>query len=152
MGERLNGAWSGLTSKLHMATDVKGRMLSAVLTAGNINDTTMMAATLEQIRVPRPGRGRPRTRPDRLLADKGYTSKANRIWLADRGIKATIREKSDQSGQPETEGLLRRTSAGLRQRGLQRAQRRRTWIQPAQKLAWPRHEVRQDRPQLPGRR
>ena len=58
----------GLTSKLHMATDGKGRMLSAVLTAGNINDTTMMAATLEQIRVPRRGRGRPRIRPDRVLA------------------------------------------------------------------------------------
>ena len=32
----------GLTSKFHMATDGKGRMLSAVLTTGNINDTTMM--------------------------------------------------------------------------------------------------------------
>lgn len=86
------------TSKLHTATDGKGRMLSAVLTAGNINDTTMMAATLEEIRVPRSGGGRPRTRPDRVLADKGYTSKANRIWLAGRGIKeATIPEKSDQA-------------------------------------------------------
>lgn len=94
----------GLTSKLHMATDGKGRMLSAVLTAGNINDTTMMATTLEQIRVPRPGRGRPRTRPDRLLADKGYTSKANRTWLADRGIKATIPEKSDQAANRKRKG------------------------------------------------
>ena len=66
-------------------------MLSAVLTAGNINDTTMMAATLEQIRVPRRGRGRPRIRPDRVLADKGYTSKANRKWLAERGIKGRVR-------------------------------------------------------------
>jgi len=94
----------GLTSKLHMATDGKGRMLSAVLTAGNINDTTMMAATLEEIRVPRPGRGRPRTRPDRVLADKGYTSKANRSWLADRGIKATIPEKSDQAANRKRKG------------------------------------------------
>lgn len=94
----------GLTSKLHMATDGKGRMLSAVLTAGNINDTTMLAATLEQIRVPRPGRGRPRTRPDRLLADKGYTSKANRTWLENRGIKATIPEKSDQAANRKRKG------------------------------------------------
>ena len=94
----------GLTSKLHMATDGKGRMLSAVLTAGNINDTTMLAATLEQIRVPRPGRGRPRTRPDRLLADKGYTSKANRTWLENRGIKATIPEKSDQAANRSSGG------------------------------------------------
>lgn len=33
------------------------------------------------------------SRPDRLLADKGYTPKANRTWLAGRGIKATIPEK-----------------------------------------------------------
>jgi transposase len=94
----------GLTSKLHMATDGKGRMLAAVLTAGNINDTTMLAATLDQIRVPRSGRGRPRTRPDRVLADKGYTSKANRTWLADRGIKATIPEKSDQAANRKRKG------------------------------------------------
>jgi len=52
-----------------------------VLTGGNVNDTTMMAATLDQVRVPRAGAGRPRTRPDRVLADKGYPSKANRAWL-----------------------------------------------------------------------
>lgn len=109
----------GLTSKLHMATDGKGRMLSAVLTAGNINDTTMMAATLEEIRVPRPGRGRPRTRPDRVLADKGYTSKANRSWLAERGIKATIPEKSDQAANRKRRAPL----AGARQRSMVRPTR-----------------------------
>ena len=45
-----------------------------MITGGNINDTTMMTAVLEDIRVPRDGRGRPRTRPDRVLADKGYPS------------------------------------------------------------------------------
>lgn len=94
----------GLTSKLHMATDGKERMLSAVLTAGNINDTTMLAATLEEIRVPRPRSGTPRTRPDRVLADKGYTSKANRAWLAEHGIKATIPEKSDQAANRKRKG------------------------------------------------
>lgn len=67
-----------------------------VLTPGNINDTTMMTETLDRIRVPRSGRGRPRTRPDRVLADKGYPSKANRAYLADRGIKATIPDRADQ--------------------------------------------------------
>jgi hypothetical protein len=42
-----------------------------MITGGNINDTTMMTAVLEDIRVPRAGKGRPRTRPDRVLADKG---------------------------------------------------------------------------------
>jgi Transposase DDE domain len=89
-----------------MATDGKGRMLSAVLTAGNIVDTTMMSATLEEIPVPRPGRGLPRTRPDRLLANKGYTSKANRTWLAEHGIKATIPDKSDQAANRKKKGSV----------------------------------------------
>lgn len=64
----------------------------------------MMAATLKQIRVPRSGRGRPRTRPDRVLADKGHTSKANRTWLAERGLKAIVPEKSDQAANRKRKG------------------------------------------------
>ncbi len=67
-----------------------------VLTGGNTADTTMLAATLDDICVPRSGSGRPRTRPDRVLADKGYPSKANRAWLRARGIAATIPERNDQ--------------------------------------------------------
>jgi transposase len=67
-----------------------------VLTAGNVNDTTMMVTVLDAIWVPRPGKGRPRTRPDRVLADKGYPSKANRAWLRAHHIAATIPERDDQ--------------------------------------------------------
>jgi transposase len=70
--------------------------LSWALTGGNVNDTTTMTAVLDDIRVPRKGKGRPRTRPDRVLADKGYPSKANRAWLRARGIAATIPERDDQ--------------------------------------------------------
>ncbi|WP_448262115.1 IS5 family transposase [Microbacterium aurum] len=86
----------GLTTKLHLVCDGRGRPLGMMITGGNINDTTMMTAVLEDIRVPRDGKGRPRTRPDRVLADKGYPSKANRAWLRDRGIAATIPERDDQ--------------------------------------------------------
>jgi hypothetical protein len=44
--------------------------------------------------VPLIGGGRPRTRPDRVLADKAYTSRANRGHLRRHGIKATIPSKS----------------------------------------------------------
>ncbi|MFS0792860.1 IS5 family transposase [Microbacterium sp. 1P10AE] len=86
----------GLTTKLHLVCDGRGRPLGMMITGGNINDTTMMTAVLEDIRVPRDGKGRPRTRPDRVLADKGYPSKANRAWLRERGIAATIPERDDQ--------------------------------------------------------
>ena len=86
----------GLTCKVHLVADGLGRPLSWMLTGGNVNDTTMMAATLDAVRVPRAGAGRPRTRPDRVLADKGYPSKANRAWLRARKIAATIPERDDQ--------------------------------------------------------
>ena len=41
----------------------------------------------------RPGCGRPRTRPGRVLADKAYGSRANRAYLRRRGICCTIPEK-----------------------------------------------------------
>lgn len=67
-----------------------------VITGGNINDTTMMTTVLGAISVPRVRAGRPRVRPDRVLADKGYPSKANRAWLREHGIAATIPERDDQ--------------------------------------------------------
>lgn len=43
-----------MTSKVHLVRDGRERPLSWVITGGNINDTTMMVATLDLIRVPRP--------------------------------------------------------------------------------------------------
>ena len=52
---------------------------------------------LDAIRVPRPGnRGRPRKRPDHLLADKGYSYPTCREQLRRRGIPHTIPERRDQ--------------------------------------------------------
>jgi transposase len=70
--------------------------LSIVLTAGQRGDSPQFIPVLDGIRVPRLGGGRPRTRPDRALADKAYTSRANRRYLRRRGIKATIPSKADQ--------------------------------------------------------
>ena len=67
-----------------------------MLTAGQRGDSPQFVAVLAGIRVPRLGGGRPRTRPDRVLADKAYTSKGNRAYLRRRGIKATIPSKADQ--------------------------------------------------------
>lgn len=46
--------------------------------------------------MPRLGPGRPRTRPDKVRADKAYGSRANRAYLRKRGIRCTIPEKRDQ--------------------------------------------------------
>lgn len=85
----------GLTTKNHLVCDGKARALAFLLTPGRAADTSMLIDTLSEIRVP--GRtGRPRSRPDRVLADKGYPSKANRAWLREHGIATTIPERDDQ--------------------------------------------------------
>lgn len=84
----------GLTTKIHLVCDGQGRALAFVLTGGQIADTSMFADVLDEIHVP--GRGRPRRRPDRVIADKGYPSRKNRAWLRERGIKTTIPERDDQ--------------------------------------------------------
>ncbi|WP_236576671.1 IS5 family transposase [Streptomyces sp. HF10] len=86
----------GLTSKIHLACDGRGRPLAFVVTGGNTNDCTRFTAVMEAIRVPRIGPGRPRVRPDHVLGDKGYSSKAIRTWLRRRGIPHTIPERADQ--------------------------------------------------------
>ncbi|MEF9881477.1 IS5 family transposase [Streptomyces sp. P9-A4] len=86
----------GLTSKIHLACDGRGRPLGFVATGGNTNDCTRFTAVMEAIRVPRIGPGRPRVRPDHVLGDKGYSSKAIRAWLRRRGIPHTIPERADQ--------------------------------------------------------
>jgi transposase len=78
--------------------------LSLVVTGGQRGDSPQFATVLGRIRVPRVHRGRPRTRPDRVLADKAYASKANRALLRCRGIRATIPVKDDQAAHRRRKG------------------------------------------------
>jgi hypothetical protein len=57
-----------------MLTDGQGRALVLLLTAGNVNDCPTFPQRIDGLRVPKPGPGRPRTRPDYVLGDKGYSS------------------------------------------------------------------------------
>ena len=55
-----------------------------------------MPALLDGGAVRRPGPGRPRLRPQRVAADKGYSSLTVRAALRRRGIGAVIPTRSDQ--------------------------------------------------------
>jgi transposase len=94
--ETLGRSRGGLTSKVHLAADSHCRVLARVTSAGHRHDSLGFEPVMARIRIPRPGRGRPRTRPDRVLADKAYSSRAIRSHLRRRKIKATIPEPADQ--------------------------------------------------------
>ena len=105
-GHGLGRSRGGLSTKLHLACEQGRRVLGLVVTAGHRGDSPQFATVLEQIRVPRIGAGHPRTRPVRVLADRAYTSAANRAYLRRRQIKATIPSKRDQDAARRRKGSL----------------------------------------------
>ncbi|WP_435883171.1 IS5 family transposase [Streptomyces chartreusis] len=96
LGECLGRSRGGFTTKIHLAADGRCRPLSLLLTPGHYGDGPQLQPVLQQVSVPRTGVGRPRTHPDHVLADKAYTSRANRLYLRRRGISHTIPERLDQ--------------------------------------------------------
>ncbi|MFI9780383.1 hypothetical protein ACIHCV_37830 [Streptomyces sp. NPDC051956] len=100
-----------------------------------------MERVLGQVSLPRAGVGRPRTRPDHVLADKTYTSRNNRRYLRRRGIRHTIPERLDQQKTPTESRYPRWSAHRIRQRALQEAQHRRTRNQPTEGLPRRRHPL-----------
>ncbi len=82
--------------------------------AGQRHDSLAFLPLMGRLTIARRGRGRPRTRPGRVLADKAYSSRAIRSHLRRRRIKTTIPEPSDQ-----IKSRLRRGSKGGRPPGFE---------------------------------
>ena len=99
----------GLSTKIHLAADSRCRPLARVTSAGQRHDSIAFTAVLGDLQIPRRSRARSRVRPDRVLADKAYSTGGIRRYLRRRGIKATIPEPVNQ-----TQGRLGRASAGGR--------------------------------------
>ena len=89
---RSRGGWS---TKTHLAVDQDRGVLAFRLTGGQAGDSPEFTTVLDAIKVASPT-GPPRRRPIRVLADKAYSSRANRAWLRDHRIKATIPTPADQ--------------------------------------------------------
>src|SRR5205823_5967522 len=75
-------------SKHHVLTDRHGIPLAAEVTAANVHDSRMLAPLLDAVAPVRTGRrGRPRHRPRKLHADKGYDYRRCRDECAARGVQ-----------------------------------------------------------------
>jgi len=92
----------GLTTKVHLACEQGQKPLSVVITAGQRGDSPQFQVVLGRIRVPRPGRGRPRTRPGRVLADKAYVSRGNALTCggAESGARSRRRPTGSATARP----------------------------------------------------
>jgi len=140
--EALGRGRGGFSTKVHLACDGRGRPLSVLVTAGQRNEAPELGALLlDGIRVARPegNPGRPRKRPHRLLADRGYAHDSCRALLRRRGILHIIPERRDHTqGAP---AKARRQATLLRRRGLPRAQRCGEMREPPQAVAGGGDEV-----------
>jgi transposase len=94
--QALGRSRGGLTSKVHLLVEGRGRPLGIVLTAGQVHDSTQIAQVLDRVRVPRKGPGRPRKRPVSVLTDKAYGGRPARKVLRDRRISALIPTKDNE--------------------------------------------------------
>lgn len=64
--------------------------MTVALTPGERHEATVFGPLLQRGTVRRPGRGRPRVRPDRVVGDKGDTGRQHRAACRRRGIRITI--------------------------------------------------------------
>jgi hypothetical protein len=64
----------GLSTKIHLAADRRCRPVTRILTPGQHGDCPQFIPLLNQVRIARRGKGRPRTRPGTAMADKAYSS------------------------------------------------------------------------------
>lgn len=75
-----------------------------LVSAGNTNDSLVFGALLDHLHVRRVGPGRPRTRPDAVLADKAYSARAHRARLRAANVTAVIPEPADQQANRRRRG------------------------------------------------
>ncbi|MFD8433447.1 IS5 family transposase [Streptomyces coelicoflavus] len=85
-------------SKHHLIVDGQGIPLAVSLTGGNRNDVTQLEPLLDKIPAVAGQVGRPRRRPDALLADRGYDHDKYRRLLWQRGIRPVIARRGEPHG------------------------------------------------------
>jgi len=87
-------------SKHHLLVDATGIPLAVALTGGHRNDVTQLMPLLDCLHErPIAGKpGRPRQKPDLVLADRGYDHDKYRRLLWARGIKPLIARRGTDNG------------------------------------------------------
>jgi transposase len=100
----------GKGSKVMVVVDGNGLPIGLHIDSAQPHEVTLAETTLATIRVPQQ-RGRPKTRPKEVVADKAYDSRELRQKLRRRGIKPTIptferrKRKTTKRGRPIRVGV-----------------------------------------------
>ncbi|MBO1286096.1 IS5 family transposase [Streptomyces sampsonii] len=104
-------------SKRHVIVDRHETLLAVTLTGGNRHDVTQLLPLLDAVPPIRGLRGRPRRKPRRLYADRGYDFDKYRRLLWKRGVKPVIARRgvAHGSGLGKVRWVVERAFAWLHQ-------------------------------------
>ncbi|MBG7704172.1 IS5 family transposase [Streptomyces sp. MC1] len=104
-------------SKHHLIVDRHGTPLAVTLTGGNRHDVTQLLPLIDAVPPIRGLRGRPRRKPRRLHADRGYDFEKYRRLLRKRSIKPLIARRgvAHGSGLGKVRWVVERAFAWLHQ-------------------------------------
>jgi transposase len=82
--------------------------MTITLTPGQRHETTAFETLMEQGAVRRPGPGRPKLRPRRIIGDKGYSSHKIRQYARRYGMRITIpRRRNENRSGPFDQAIYR---------------------------------------------
>jgi transposase len=104
-GAKVGKTKRGQGTKWMVVVDGAGTPLGADLDAASPAEVSLLEATLETVAVGRPGKpGRPRKRPERLIADRGDDSNPLRARVARRGIDPIFPARSNHKRATHQDG------------------------------------------------
>ena len=106
--EALGRSRGGYSTKINLRAERGGKQMVLALTAGERHEQPVLLLLMERGAVKRPGRGRPRVRPERVAGDMGYSSPAVRRYLKGRRIRVVIPTRADEEPDPTFDRLAYR--------------------------------------------
>lgn len=105
-GEGLGRSRGGLSTKIHLVVDGRGLPMRFLLTPGQAGENPQLVPLLDGISVARTGAGRPRCRPETVIADKAYSHPSTRQAMRTRRITVVSPERDDQITRRAAKGSL----------------------------------------------
>jgi transposase len=85
-------------SKQHLLVDATGIPLAFSVTGGNRNDITQLIPLLDAVPAVAGVSGRPRRRPESVIADRAYDHDKYRRLVRQRGVKPVIARRQTEHG------------------------------------------------------
>lgn len=92
-GQGVEYGFKGKGVLIHLVVDAGGMPISFSISPANGDEREEAKSNADKIHVHQKRRGRPRRRPKKVAADKGYDSKELRGYFRNRGIKPEISKR-----------------------------------------------------------